>query len=333
MSAPSPAAAADTVHPADAVIPTDLDLVVAARTAVASEVVALDLVTPDGATLPPWTPGAHVDLLLDDGLVRSYSLCGDPADAGRWRIAVQREAAGRGGSAAVHERLVPGAGIRVRGPRNHFALVPSASYRFVAGGIGITPLVPMLAAAEAAGADWRLTYGGRSLATMAFAVELRERYGDRVELVPQDRDGLPDLGLALAAPDPDVALYCCGPVPMLDAVATACADRPGALHVERFAPAEPVDTGADTAFEVELAGSGRVLTVPADRSLLDVLEEAGAMPLSSCREGTCGTCETGLLAGEADHRDVLLTAEERDAHETIFPCVSRARCARLVLDL
>ncbi|MHA6627481.1 PDR/VanB family oxidoreductase [Pseudonocardia sichuanensis] len=310
------------------------ELVVAERADAAEGVVTLVLRDPSGAPLPAWEPGAHVDLVLTPDLTRQYSLCGDPAERDRWRIAVLREPDGRGGSAFVHEKLLPGATVPARGPRNHFALVPAPHYLFLAGGVGITPIAAMLAAATAAGADWRLVYGGRSAATMAFAAELRAAHGERVHLRPQDEHGLLDLDALLGAPSPDTLVYCCGPAPLLDAVEQRCAGwPPGTLHVERFAPAEagaPVLAGA---FEVELAQSGVTVTVPPDRSVLDALEEAGTAPLSSCREGTCGTCETAVLAGAVDHRDSLLTDDERAAHDTMFPCVSRAACPKLVLDL
>jgi ferredoxin len=192
----------------------------------------------------------------------------------------------------------------------------------------------MLAAAEAAGAQWRLVYGGRSHATMAFGDELLATHGERVQLRPQDEHGLLDLDALLAEPGDGTLVYCCGPAPLLDAVEERCAHRPaGTLHVERFTPKDvgaPVLAGS---FEVELAQTGATLTVHPDRSVLDVLEDAGVPVLSSCREGTCGTCETGVLAGTVDHRDSLLTDEERAAGDTMFPCVSRAAGPKLVLDL
>ncbi|MBW0093128.1 oxidoreductase [Pseudonocardia sp. KRD-184] len=301
-----------------------IELVVDDRSEVADGVVALRLRDPSGAELPAWEPGAHVDLVLKDDLVRQYSLCGDPADRTSWRVAVLREPDGRGGSSFVHDTLRAGDTVRVDGPRNHFALEPAQRYVFVAGGIGITPILPMLDAATAAGAQWRLLYGGRTAASMAFADDLRAAHGDRVELRPQDEHGLLDLdGLDAEG----TLVYCCGPPPLLAAVEARCAQA----RVERFA-AVAVD-GPVGAFEVELASSGTTLAVPADRSVLEVLEDAGVGILSSCREGTCGTCETGVLSGEVDHRDALLTADERAAHDTMFVCVSRAACARLVLDL
>ena len=309
----------------------ELDLLVRDRERLADGVVGLTLSHPAGEPVPAWAPGAHLDVVLGPDLVRQYSLCGDPAERRTLRVAVLHEPAGRGGSAYVHERLLPGDKVRVRGPRNNFPLVPAPRYRFVAGGIGITPLLPMVAEAQSRGADWHLTYGGRTRASMAFLDELR-RYGDRVVVRPQDEYGLLDLAVALGEPDPRTAVYCCGPEPLLAAVEQRCAAwPPGALHVERFS-ARPVD-GPDTAFEIQLASDGRTLAVPAGCSVLSVLEQAGLAVLSSCREGTCGTCETGVRDGVPDHRDSLLSEAERAANDVMMICVSRSRTQRLVLDL
>lgn len=310
----------------------DLDVVLDGRRPVAEDVVLLTLRRPDGGPFPSWEPGAHVDLVLAPGLVRQYSLCGDPADRSVLQVAVLRERDGRGGSEHVHRRLAEGDRLAVRGPRNHFPLVAADRYLFIAGGIGITPIVPMLAAADASGADWRLVYGGRTRAAMAFRADLERAYGDRVSVRPQDETGLLDLDALLAEPDERTAVYCCGPEPLLAAAEERCAAwPPGALHVERFTPRD--DTGPRESFEVELARSGRTLTVPPGKSILQVVEEAGVPVLSSCREGTCGTCETEVLGGEPDHRDSVLTDEERRSGEIMMICVSRARGARLTLDL
>ena len=309
------------------------DLVVEAVDHVADEVVAVTLADPGGEALPPWTPGAHVDLILEPGLVRQYSLCGSPSDSGTIRVAILKAPGGRGGSAFVHERVHPGSLVRVRGPRNHFPLVGSPRYLFIAGGIGITPLLPMIAEASAAGADWTLLYGGRSRASMAFVDELAP-YGDRVTLVPQDELGILDLDNALGEPRDDTLVYCCGPEALLTAVEQRCASWPaGALHVERFAakPAE-ADAGGKR-FELVLARSGLTLTVPADRSVFDVVQEAGVSMLGSCHEGICGTCEQIVLDGEVDHRDSILTEDEQALNETMMICVSRCRSDRLTLDL
>ncbi|MET7441942.1 PDR/VanB family oxidoreductase [Streptomyces sp. NPDC005568] len=297
---------------------------------VAHGVTALTLTHPEGARLPDWTPGSHIDLILPDGTTRQYSLCGDRWDPHTYRVAVLRQSGGRGGSAYVHDRLAPGDTVGVGGPRNHFPLEPAPRYRFVAGGIGITPILPMLAAAERAGAEWTLLYGGRTHASMAFTGELA-RYGDRVRIVPQDESGLLDLAGGLAGPPDGTLVYCCGPGPLLDAVEELCpAER---LRVERFSPKTPEVAGEDGPFEVVLERSGRTLTVAAGVSVLDTVRAAGVEVLYSCAEGTCGTCETDVLEGVPDHRDSVLTEEERAAGETMLICVSRCRGKRLVLDL
>ncbi|CAL9640042.1 Phenoxybenzoate dioxygenase subunit beta [Streptomyces sp. enrichment culture] len=309
--------------------PYDTELVVERREPAAEGVLALTLRHPLGAELPAWEPGAHVDLVLAPGLERQYSLCGDPADRGSWRIAVLREPDGRGGSAHVHRRLRPGDGVRARGPRNHFPLEPAGRYRFVAGGIGITPILPMLAAAEAAGADWSLLYGGRTLRSMAFTGELA-RYGGRVTIAPEDETGLLDLPSVLDGLPDGTLVYCCGPGPLLDAVEERC--PAGALRTERFRPKER-PAGAAAEFEVVLARSGRTLAVAPDVTVLEAVRAAGVEVLHSCTEGTCGTCETEVLEGVPDHRDSVLTEAERAAGETMLICVSRCRGRRLVLDL
>ncbi|MET7992220.1 PDR/VanB family oxidoreductase [Amycolatopsis sp. NPDC005232] len=287
----------------------------------------------DAGALPTWEPGAHIDVFVGDGLVRQYSLCGDPRDADRWRIAVLRAPASRGGSVALHESVSVGDSLRVSVPRNHFELRPAPRYLFVAGGIGITPILPMVHAAATAGTDWRLWYGGRSRESMAFADELSAAFGSRVELWPENERGLLPVAELLGRPDRGTLVYCCGPEPLL----TACElyTRPwpaGTLRLERFTPHAPFVTGADE-FEIELASSKKVLKVPADRSMLQVMLDAGIDVDHSCREGVCGTCETTVLAGLPEHRDSVLTDTERAENTSMFVCVSRARSERLVLDL
>ncbi|MFE0251067.1 PDR/VanB family oxidoreductase [Streptomyces sp. NPDC059010] len=307
----------------------EAELVVETRELAADGVLALTLRHPLGEQLPAWEPGAHIDVVLGPDLERQYSLCGDPADRTAWRIAVLREPDGRGGSAHVHEQLGQGDKVRVRGPRNHFALRPAPRYRFIAGGIGITPILPMLAAADASGAEWTLLYGGRARRSMAFTEELG-RYGDRVTVAPQEEVGLLDLASVLDGVPDGTLVYCCGPGPLLDAVEERC--PAGVLHVERFqAKEQPV--GADGEFEVELAQSGLTLTVAPGVSVLDTVRSAGVEVLFSCTEGTCGTCETDVLDGTPEHRDSVLTPEELESGETMMICVSRCRGKRLVLDL
>jgi len=307
-------------------------LVVEERIETADGVVALVLADPGDAELPVWRPGAHIDVYLTDELTRQYSLCGDPADRHRWRIGVLREPDGRGGSAFVHDKLDTGSEVDVSAPRNNFGLADAPEYLFIAGGIGITPILPMLHAAEAAGARWRLLYGGRRAASMAFRDELDD-YGERVTLRPEDEHGLLDLDAVLGEPRDDVLVYCCGPEPLLAAVEQRCESWPsGALRVERFHAAEWDDAPGET-FEVVLDRSGQTVTIPAEQSILETLEDAGVDVMSSCQEGVCGTCETAVLGGTPDHRDSLLTDDEREANDTMLICVSRALSARLTLDL
>jgi ferredoxin-NADP reductase len=324
----------------DAPVPTtrtasesETDLMVVARREEAEGVIGVEFAPVSGEQLPPWTPGAHIDVLLPGGLTRQYSLCGDPADRRRWRIAVLREDTGRGGSRWIADELAEGTVLRVRGPRNNFPLRQAARYVFVAGGIGITPLLPMIGELSAAGADWVLHYGGRTRGSMAFLGALAE-HGDRVHVHPQDEAGLLDLDAVLGTPAAGTLVYCCGPTGLIEAVEGRCrAWGPGALHVERFTAAPVVIDGEDTAFDVVCDRSGLTVTVPPELTVLEAVQNAGIDVLSSCTEGICGTCETTVLDGEPDHRDSLLTEEEKAAGDTMMICVSRCRGTRLVLDL
>ncbi|MFF7883970.1 PDR/VanB family oxidoreductase [Streptomyces sp. NPDC020794] len=309
-------------------------LEISAKETVAEGVVALTLVHPTGGRLPDWTPGSHIEVVLPEGTIRHYSLCGNRWDAYTYRIAVLREQQGRGGSAFVHDTLCPGDRVGVGGPRNHFPLVPSEKYLFIAGGIGITPLLPMIHQAELLGTDWKLLHGGRTRASMAFAGELSAAYGERVHIVPQDECGLLDLASWLGTPRPDTKVYCCGPAPLLAAVEAACADWPSyALRTERFTAAEQAAPVRDTAFEVDLRRTGSTVTVTPEVSVLEAVRRVGAEVLSSCEQGTCGTCLTPVLEGRPDHRDSILADHQRAANDCMFLCVSRSCGDRLVLDL
>ncbi|MFD7668313.1 PDR/VanB family oxidoreductase [Streptomyces sp. NPDC059788] len=290
----------------------------------AEGVVSLVLRGADGP-LAPWEPGAHVDLALPNWLTRQYSLCGDPADLGTYRVAVRYDRLSRGGSEYIHRFLRAGRPLDVSLPRNNFPLDPAPGYLFLAGGIGITPVLPMLRAAAAAGRPARLVYAGPSLAAMPFAEELRSAYGDAVRLVATRQDGRPDFAALAAELAPGTMVYCCGPASMLTAVEAAFpAER---LRTERFRP-EPKVFGPDTAFEAACARSGRTVQVDADESLLNALTHAGFPVSSGCREGVCGSCEIAVLDGEVEHRDDVGAAEGR-----MYACVSRALGPRLVLDL
>lgn len=314
-----------------------VEVVVEAVEAVADGVVALTLRAKDAAPLPDWHPGAHLDLVLHDGdgveLVRQYSLCGS-VGAPTWRVGVLREPAGRGGSRIVHDVVRTGDVLLARGPRNNFPLVDAPAYLFLAGGIGVTPMLPMLAEVVGRGVPWRFVYGGRTRSAMAFVDEVLA-HGDGVVLVPQDTDGLLPLRAELTAAAPGTAVYCCGPEPLLVAVEQACAELGlPAPHLERFSPKEiTADTGGDRAFEVVLEQSGGRYEVPVGKSIIEVLEAAGVDVLSSCQEGVCGTCEQRILAGTVDHRDSLLSDQEKAENEFMMICVSRATSAELVLDM
>lgn len=312
------------------------DLVVESYEVVAEDVVAVTLVHPDGEALPAWTPGAHIDLVLTPEITRQYSLCGSPADAHRFTVGILKAPNSRGGSTHVHESVSKGSVIRIRGPRNHFPLVSSPRYVFIAGGIGVTPMLPMIAEAEAAGADWTLLYGGRSEESMAFIDELRA-YGERVSLLPGNDVALMSAALdaRLGTPQPGTLVYTCGPEGLLGAVEQRCATwPPGSLHLERFA-AKATEGAVDSEFEVVLARTGITITVPADKSIFQAAEDHGVSVLGSCHEGICGTCETVIIDvdGEVDHRDSVLNAEEQASNETMMICVSRCTSGSITLDL
>jgi ferredoxin-NADP reductase/predicted amidohydrolase len=312
------------------------EVTVRGRHVLADGVVGLTLASADGTPLPRWRPGAHIDLLLGNDLVRQYSLCGDPS-LDEYNIAVLRENPGRGGSAFVHDHVGEGDSLTIRGPRNHFELEladPGGGYLLIAGGIGITPLRPMVYELAGRGRQWSLVYGGRTASSMAYAEELRAEFSGNVVLYPQDRHGLLDLDRILACQSPDTAIYCCGPEPLLAEVERRCAtSHPGRLHVERFALRPGARNGVATPFDVELAKSDRILHVPAHTTVLDVLREAGLDIPHACQNGLCGSCETRVLAGAPDHRDVILTANGADPTDRIMVCVSRSRTPTLTLDL
>lgn len=305
-----------------------IEVDVLARRTVADDVVELTL--GGRGPLPSWTPGSHIDVHLPADLVRQYSLCGDPEDHEVYRIAVLREENGRGGSLHLHDGVEENAVLDISAPRNHFELVRAERYIFIAGGIGITPLLPMMRDADARGADWTLDYCGRTRPAMAYARELDA--DPRVRLHTADGGGRLDVEDVLTEPANDTVVYCCGPERLLDAVETVTSTWPdGSVRTERFTPREvhePIRS-----FDVELARSGTTLHVPADRAVIDVLEDAGVVVPASCRQGTCGTCETMVLAGVPQHRDSVLTRAEQDAGDCMMVCVSRSDGTPLLLDI
>ncbi|TGD88100.1 2Fe-2S iron-sulfur cluster binding domain-containing protein [Mycolicibacterium sp. CH28] len=304
-------------------------MTVTATYPLAREVLGVDLSMQDGTELPIWTPGAHVTLYLPGGLTRCYSLCGDPADRSRYRIAVHRAGSSRGGSTWLHANAAAGAILDVSGPDNHFTLEPAPEYIFVAGGIGITPIRAMIEALPAH-RRWRLVYIGRSRATMAFSGELQQRWPEHVSVYARDETGVrPDLARILDGTT--AAVYCCGPASMTEELA-ALVPAPR-LHIERFTPISQQLDGPRRAFEVTCTRSRTQVHVSAHQSLLDALESAHLPVYSSCREGICGACQLRVLAGHPEHLDSVVGDEDKDRADIIYPCVSRSRTSSLTLDL
>lgn len=306
---------------------------VAATESVADGVVEVIFTAERAGELPPWEPGAHIDVALPSGLSRQYSLCGDPADRTSYTIAVLRDENGRGGSTELHETARTDATFEIRPPRNDFPLVDAQSYLFVAGGIGITPIVPMIAQAASAGARWSLVYGGRGADTMAYREKLLS-YGDSVDLWIEQERGYPDLDSILAAAPKATVIYTCGPSALIDAVRDKVNqfDHLGDLHFERFAASGPIDT-TGAAFEIELTQSGVTIEVAEGTSVLDEVRKVVPDHPFSCEEGYCGECEVKVLGGTPDHRDDYLTADEQESGEVMMICVSRCLGKRLILDL
>jgi ferredoxin-NADP reductase len=314
---------------------------VAERQTVAHDenVVAVTFAAADGEPLPRWHPGAHIDVLLPSGRLRQYSLCGDPDSSGVYRIAVRRIPDGGGGSIEVHDVLDVGATATTQGPRNAFPLTvpgygsPTRRFRFIAGGIGITPILPMLALATRLGVDWSMVYAGRTRDSLPFLDEVA-RYGRRVRIHTDDEDGPPTARDLLGDCPDGTAVYACGPAPMLTAIRWDLAGRDEVeLHFERFA-APPVVDGEE--FTVTVASTGQQICVGADETLLAALSRAGVHAPYSCRQGFCGTCRTrvlGVVGGDVDHRDTLLTDPEHE-NSMMLICISRAaEGSRLTLDL
>ncbi|NBA98380.1 2Fe-2S iron-sulfur cluster binding domain-containing protein [Pseudomonas sp. R5(2019)] len=301
----------------------------------AEGVMSLELQALGDQPLPGWEAGAHIDVHLPSGTTRQYSLCGDPQEARYLRIAVLREEKGRGGSREVHDSLRVGMQIRIGTPRNAFPLAPAAAYQFVAGGIGITPILPMILAAERAGVPWHLVYGGRSRRSMAFLERLLAHAGEQVEVLPADEFGLLDLERIAARAAAGAETYSCGPGVLLDALtARFDAEELGQrLHLERFSAAPLPVVAGEGDLKVILARSGKEIDVPTHCSVMAALRENGVDVPSSCEQGVCGMCETRVLDGVIDHRDMLLTDSERARNNVMMVCVSRARTATLLLDL
>jgi tetrachlorobenzoquinone reductase len=313
-------------------IPATIPVRLRAMTWEADGVISLELAAFDGSTLPPFEPGSHVDLHLPSGTMRQYSLCSDPADRSCYRVAI-RAVSGGLSSQFVHRKLRPGEMLAVSQPRNNFPLVDAKSYIFVAGGIGITPLMPMMRQLSARKRTWTLLYCNRSDDAAPFLSEIRA-LGGEVSLHSSASGTRLDITQRLGTVQQNTAVYCCGPERLMLAVEEATAGWPdGSIHFEWFAPrSRPADESSGS-FEAVCQGSGITVTVAPDKSLLEALNDAGIPLPCSCQQGICGTCEVRVLGGEPDHRDSILSSAERAANETMMACVSRARSSRLVLDI
>lgn len=313
---------------------------VTARRDEAVDIVGYDLAAEDGTQLPAFTAGAHVDVHVAPGLIRQYSLCNDPSESDRYQIAVLREPLSRGGSVAVHERLQEGVVIEIGRPVNRFPLTSApANSLLLAGGIGITPIVCMAERLATLGASFELHYCTRSVERTAFAERIRSaRFASNVAFHHDDGDPGQRMDISEVIRrnvDPSSNLYVCGPKGFIDAVLSEAAAQgwPEAhLHREYFA-ADSVSLGGDDGFEVQLARSGRIVAIPASRTVVEALAEAGVDVPTSCEQGVCGTCMTRVLEGIPDHRDLCLTPQEQAANDQFTPCCSRSKSARLVLDL
>lgn len=291
-------------------------------------------VRPDGGSLPAFTPGAHVDVHLPNGMTRSYSLLDAGLARDRYVIGVKRDPKSRGGSRYMHEHLRVGMTLSLSAPRNHFPLTEDAAHTvLIAGGIGITPILCMAHRLDCIGASWELWYACRSQADVAFLPELK-RFGGRVHLhLDEEAKTILDIPAVIAAAPAGAHFYCCGPSPMLAAYEAAASVRaPETVHLERFGAAPAFNPTGD-GFIVELARSGIELVVPTESTLLEVLTNHGISIDSSCQAGICGCCEVAVLDGEVDHRDEVLTASARASNKSMMACCSRAKSARLVLDL
>lgn len=309
---------------------------IAAKESAARDICALTLVAADGGALPAFTAGAHLDVHLPGGLVRQYSISNDPAETHRYVLGVLLDAQSRGGSRAVHEQLAPGQVLQISAPKNHFPLAAQAGRTLlIAGGIGITPILAMAHQLARDGSDFELHYAASSVERMAFRAEIETSTWAHAVYFHVGDTRL-DVERLLATQYAGVHVHVCGPKRLIDAV-TDTAKRQGwpneQIHHEFFAGAEPPAPGENRVFEIELARSGRVISVRADQTAAEALIAAGVPLLTSCEQGVCGTCLTRVLAGAPEHRDLYLTPEEQAVNDQFTPCCSRSCGDRLVLDL
>jgi vanillate O-demethylase ferredoxin subunit len=317
---------------------TQITVKVARKKQEALDIASFELARPDGAPLPAFSAGSHIDVQVPGGLTRQYSLCNDAGENHRYRIAVLRDAKSRGGSVGMHDAVQEGDTLQISEPRNHFPLVHAQRTVLLAGGIGVTPLLCMAQRLEAIGSAFEMHYCTRSEGRTAFCDEIRaSAFAAKVHFHFDDgpREQALNLPAVLGAPDPGVHVYICGPAGFINFVLQTAQGMgwPGdQLHLEYFSAA-PQDTSADRAFTVKLASSGKLVPVAADQTVVQALQAQGVEILTSCEQGVCGTCITRVLEGECDHRDMYFTDEEKAKHDQFTPCCSRAKTDVLVLDL
>lgn len=309
---------------------TRFDVTVVARRLLTPEIAEFTLAADDGRVLPSFTPGAHITVETPSGAMRRYSLINDGAAPREYVIALKREPASRGGSVSMHDEATVDATLTIEPPENEFALVDAERYLLIAGGIGITPILSMARHLTAQGKAFELVYCTRTADETAFLDEVAAFPNATVHHDGGDEDGFYDFWDHFAEPGRE-HVYCCGPAPLMEEIKAVSGHWPeGQVHFEDFNPVSVV-RDSDTPFKVTIAGSGRTVEVPADRTILETLRDAGEATVSSCESGTCGTCKCRLVEGDVDHRDLVLMDEERGDY--IMICVSRAKAGDLVVDL
>lgn len=316
-------------------IVTEADLIpmrVTARRSLTPAICEFTLEAVDGRVLPDFGAGAHVTVKTPSGAMRRYSLIGSGTAPKTYVIAVKRETDSRGGSASMHDDAPEGATLLIAPPENDFPLRAAGKYLLIAGGIGVTPIYAMALQLAAEGKDYNIIYCTRSAEDAAYLDEMQEAFGERMQVHHDAGDPAQVYDFWDHFEEPQAMhVYCCGPQPLMEEIKSISGHWPeGRVHFEDFKPVEVVRAD-DAAFEVELARSGSTVTVPKDRSILEAVREAGVKTVSSCESGTCGSCRTGLIEGDVDHRDMVLMDDEKD--KNIMICVSRANSGKLVLDL
>lgn len=309
-------------------------LVIGRRDLIKGSIVELKLAPTEPEAFHPWEPGAHIEIVLPSGLIRQYSLCGDPSDD-FYTVAVLREPQSRGGSIEIHEQIDLGSRVAIRGPKNHFPLTSGNPTVFIAGGIGITPLLPMMRKLSFEKCSWILHYGGKSLAALAYLDALQLMDGNEINIYLKNETRRIPVAQILSELDKSAVVYVCGPESMISEVEEVGAELGITVKLERFGPAPKRDeTGeVNREFEVTLAKSGKTLLVPADERLIDVVRTVVPSVPFSCEEGYCGSCETGVIEGIPDHRDSILSNEEKAENNCMMICVGRSKSEKLLLDL